>query len=539
MFSVPINPKFNYVQYNFFVDFLKKHKDYIYDLYFTCRMPPFHQDAMGDIIIDNPYAPIDAAIDIQAETGITVSATFNNINVRPTQDNLDLFIQNFRQLYDSGIRSATIPHTHWIATGQLQKEFPELLIKNTILRQVETAKDVANLGREGFHYVNIHRDLMRDRDALKRIRQAANKYNMKVALLANEGCHGGCSMMHEHFQFNNQRQDGPQYFNDPISRVSCSKWNIQDPASPLKEANLPPWREDWTELLEHVDVFKMHGRESIPRLFETMKIIEKYAAGKEILYSNFDAYLQENNMEDRPIKAWRKSIKTCKIDCWDCNFCDKVYESKSNKQNNRLSNLVVQALVDHDSNDYNNSIQGLTSFRVKRLLHEFAKFSNNYLEIGSAMGATVRSVLDAGITATCVDNWSQNIQPENSAFELDDNDRTLFENNTRGLPVTVVDSDLLSADITGVYDLFFYDGPHDPETTTAAVKKYSQYWAKEAVLVFDDANWDGVVEAASKAVADTEYTPVYTKLMLNNVEDPIKWWNGLYIMVVIKNDKQI
>jgi len=241
-------------------------------------------------------------------------------------------------------------------------------------------------------------------------------------------------------------------------------------------------------------------------------------------------------MEDRPINAWRKIIKTCKFDCWDCNFCDKVYESKSDKQNNQLSKLVVQALVDHDNNNYNNTIQGLTSFRVKRLLHEFAKFSTNYLEIGSAMGATARSVLDAGITATCVDNWNQNVQPETSAFELENNDREIFENNTRGLPVTVVDSDLMSAEITGKYDLFFYDGPHDPETTEMAVKKYSQYWTDQAVLVFDDANWDGVVESASKAVANTDYVPVYTKLMLNNVEDPIKWWNGLYIMVVIKND---
>ncbi|MGY8866684.1 MAG: hypothetical protein ACKVJK_13810, partial [Methylophagaceae bacterium] len=64
MFSVPINPKFNNAQYNHFLEFCKENKDVIYDLYFTCRMPPFMQDAMGDVFED-VTAPIEAALDIQ------------------------------------------------------------------------------------------------------------------------------------------------------------------------------------------------------------------------------------------------------------------------------------------------------------------------------------------------------------------------------------------------------------------------------------------------------------------------------------------
>ena len=274
-------------------------------------MPPFLQDAMGDVF-ENSMDLIDVALKLQDATGIRMSATFNNTLVPITQENLDIFITNFQVLYDAGIRSVTIPHTHWVATGQIQKAFPELLIKNTILRQPETAKDVANLGKEGFHYVNIHRDLMRDRETLERIRKAADKYNLKIALLANEGCHGGCSMMKEHFEYNNNRKDNPQYFNDPISRVSCAKWDVQDPATPLKQANIPPWREDWIDLLNVVDVFKMHGRESIARFYETLRIVENFAEEKEILFDTFNRYLEDNTLENRPIDAWRKIIKTCK-----------------------------------------------------------------------------------------------------------------------------------------------------------------------------------------------------------------------------------
>lgn len=538
MFSIPLNPKLNNVQLQHFVDFCINHREYIYDIYFTCRMPPFVQDAMGDVFISDTNGLISTALKIQEATGISISATFNNIEVRPSQENLDLWIENFDQLYDAGIRSVTIPHTHWVATGQIQKKFPELLIKNTILRQVQTPKEVAELGKHGFHYVNLHRDLMRDHEALARIRKAADKYNMKVALLANEGCHGGCAMMPEHFQFNNTRVSGPQYFNDPISRTSCQKWNVEDPSSPLKRANFPPWKEDWLELLNYVNVFKMHGRENISRFYETLRIIERYAKNEEILYDDFNNYLEDTNLKDKPINAWRKIIKTCKFDCWDCNFCDKVYESKSGKANNSKAITLVNALVSHENNDYSNKIEGLTSDRVKKLLHELGKDSTMYLEVGSAMGSTAISVLDANIPVTCIDNWNADINPESDAFKLPTNTKEQFDTNTSSYKnLKVYNDDMLDVQLDNSgYDLFFYDGPHDKLLTAKAVEHYSKYWADEAILLFDDANWQGVVEGGKEGLLNTNYKIEFEKMILNNTEDKTKWWNGLYAVVVKKNE---
>lgn len=81
MFSIPINPKLSELQFQEFYKFCEEYKPYIYDLYFTCRMPPFVQDAMGDVIISDPYASIESALYIQDTLGIRVSATFNNILV--------------------------------------------------------------------------------------------------------------------------------------------------------------------------------------------------------------------------------------------------------------------------------------------------------------------------------------------------------------------------------------------------------------------------------------------------------------------------
>ena len=124
-----------------FYPFLKEHKDWIYDIYFTCRIPPFTQDAMGSIIDDNDRNSVfENAMMIQESLGIKVSATFNNFNVSPKHENYKLFIDNLKPLYEKGLRSMTIPHGHWVAMG-LKDHFPEMHIKNTILRKVNTAQD--------------------------------------------------------------------------------------------------------------------------------------------------------------------------------------------------------------------------------------------------------------------------------------------------------------------------------------------------------------------------------------------------------------
>lgn len=344
IFSLPLNPKLNQKQFNEYASFIKDHKHLIYDVYFTSRIAPFNQDAMGDVFINDPQDLIENALVISNATGVNLSATFNNILVRPDQKNLDLWIKNFKPLYEEGIRSATIPHTHWVMTGQIQHEFPNLQIKNTILREVNTASEVAKQAEAGFHYINIDRDLMRNRDELEKIKRVKNKYGVKIALLGNEGCIGTCPVMAEHFQFNMTRIDGAQYFNDPISRVSCPRWDVTDKATPLKTANLPPWKEDWDDALFFVDVIKMHGRESINQLQSSMDIIHRYANNKEILFDDFNGYIEDTNLKGKPINAWRQFIKNCKFDCWDCNKCDKLYQTKSNKASFKNIEIVADTL---------------------------------------------------------------------------------------------------------------------------------------------------------------------------------------------------
>jgi hypothetical protein len=553
IFSVPLNPKLNEQQFNQFINFLKEYKHLIYDVYFTSRIPPFNQDAMGDIFIleEDKIEAIRAALYIQNDIGIPISATFNNISVRPDQKNLDIFIHNFKPLYDAGIRIATIPHSHWMATGQIKKVFPDLFVKNTILRDVRTPSEIVNLANYGFDYINLDRDLMRDRDTLLRLKQAKTWIKehlgkeIKFSLLANEGCLGNCPMMVEHFEFNNSRSgNSPQYFNDPISRVSCSKWDFEDPATPLKTADLPPWREDWEDFLKDlgIDVFKMHGREAYTRLFESIEIIKRWDRGDEILYEKFDDYIYDNKLVDKPIFIWRDKIKNCKFDCWECQYCDKIYKKKSPLDYTDLVKHTVQSIEKSGIPSINIEVPGLTSVRVQSLLNYLAQGVGTYLEIGSYLGATLSAVIkDNPMTAYCVDNWREQIQPQSEKFQLPENSKEIFLKNIEkyegSSQIIIIDKDLFEVDLSLIKEeikMFFYDGPHDKYSTKTALEYYYPCLANESILIFDDANWETVVEGANEAIENLGLQVSFKKLILNEIEDPLGWWNGLYILVVNK-----
>jgi len=281
----------------------------------------------------------------------------------------------------------------------------------------------------------------------------------------------------------------------------------------------------------------MHGREAISRLAETMQIIKNYDAGKEILFDTFDSYLEETNLKEKPITLWRDKIKNCKFDCWDCNYCDKVYASKAQQESHPLILAVTKELVDSVNYDLNIDSFGLTSSKVQQLLYGISKHCKTYLEVGSGIGSTAKSVaLNKDIIMHCVDNWKQNIQPESGEFELPLNTKQEFLNNVGRKDITIHDSDLMQVDKSKIQkvDMFFYDGPHDFEETRDALKYYKDCLDDYAILIFDDANWAGVVEGVNAAVNETGMIPIYTKMMLNALEDEKQWWNGLYIMVVIK-----
>ena len=569
VFSLPINPKLD-KQFTdgIFIPWLTKYKPYIKDLYFTCRMPPFTQDAMGDTFAGDLSQLVFNSLVISRETEIPISATFNNIYVRPDQEGLDLFIHNFKQIYDNyNVRIATIPHTTWVASGQIQSAFPDLKIKNTIIRNVCKANDIVNLAKAGFHYINLDRDMMRDKSGLLEIKKAKEYCKkigkpVEISLLANEGCWGGCSIMDEHYHFNSTRQGkSPQFFMDPISTNSCSKWDIEDPSSALKAANLPPWREDWEEFLDlGIDVFKMHGRENMMRLKESMDIIERWAREDELLFPEFDEYMDDLKVKDAPINLWREKIKTCKFDCWDCNYCESVVESHLKKQGETFSieeyTQRCMDAIDNASSFKSNfvsegyEIQGITSNRVRHFLNNLCSYDDAvYLELGTLMGSTFfAATMGNDIDNFGVDNYSE---PEckpmtknlhwNEVGNAFEEFKRYFDKYENGKS-TFIKSDILSLkeeDFDGKKpNVVFYDASHDYVQQLNNLNHIAPLLADKFILIIDDANFDGVIESAIQFVKDNNYDLYFERKILSKIiENPTHWWNGLFVMVLEKQNE--
>ena len=559
IFSLPINPKLDEnLIHDSFIPFLNRNKDLIFDLYFTCRMPPFLQDAMGDTFKGDMRYTSQNALYIASKVDIPLSATFNNLYVIPNQKNLDTWIENFKYLYHNGVRIVTLPHTSWVMTGQIQKEYPELYIKNTILREVTKPNEVVSLAKAGFHYINLDRDLMRDKDQLLRLKEAKDYCAsigrpVKFSMLTNEGCWGGCPIMPEHYHYNNTRKpDNPQYFHDSISRVSCSLWDEKDPAASLKSANLPPWKTDWEEMFDlGIDVFKMHGRENSFRLKESMDIIDRWRENEELLFPEFNNYISDTSLAEKPIDVWREKIKSCKFDCWECNYCDTVVQSRFKKDDRHLDELVDRVLIAidmasrHESSFNENEffIPGLSSNKVRHFLNNLCSYSNSiYLELGCYTGSTFYAALQNNpIRAFAVDNFEQgSIKPYRDDLSLPDveNPAAEFLSNFRnprwGFSMKNIE-DLTEKDICDQPNVVFYDAGHEYWEQYANIKSILKLVQKKFILVLDDANFDGVVNSMNEIIREENLKVLFQrKILTTEVEDETSWWNGIYVLVIEK-----
>ena len=318
---------------NTYIPFLHEYKAYIYDIYFTALIPPFSDDAMGaalDVkdIHQQTLRVFKTMMRIQEETGITVSATFNNVKVDPTAENLRIFMRNVNSLYAAGLRSMTIPHYHWMISGELRRAFPKMFIKNTILRKVSRPQEYADYAEAGFSLVNIDRYNLRDHDNLKRLKKAYDKYKVPMSILVNEGCRGNCPAMSEHYELNCSDKDNGLYFNQELAQYTCNQWKATDQAYRLRTGLMQPFREDFEEILEYVQVLKLHGRTVFSVLQSSMDIIKRYANPEsKYLLPGLEQQFSMYQYDETKIKQWRQYVKHCKYECWDCHMCDDLHQS--------------------------------------------------------------------------------------------------------------------------------------------------------------------------------------------------------------------
>ena len=319
---------------------LRKNSDRINEINFTCHIPPFMQDAHGVYLSDaENEIHLGEMIEIQEKTGILVSPVFNNIYTANTYRNLELFIDNFKRLYDLGIRSVSIPHIIWLKMGLLRKTFPELKIKNTVLRRVRSGQEFWNHAEAGYDYINLDRVIVRDHRALQEILSAQKQFEEKTgkhvltSILTGEGCLGSCPLWEEHYQhtlthpdINENLEKNLEIFRYP-QNFSCLAFTDSS-ILPLISVGLPCFREDLNDICKYFDIIKLGGRRAFQGISDNLSLIEAFFSSEDEFV--FDPpeiieYLSKNSRKyGELLLRWRKKVKNCRFQCWNCNECSNL-----------------------------------------------------------------------------------------------------------------------------------------------------------------------------------------------------------------------
>ena len=60
---------------------------------------------------------------------------------------------------------------------------------------------------------------------------------------------------------------------------------------------------------------------------------------------------------------------------------------------------------------------------------------------------------------------------------------------------------------------------------------YASTFAKDAILIFDDANFEGVIDGANDGLIKSNLEIKYTNIIFTDpIENKEELWNGLYIV---------
>ena len=254
-------------------------------------------------------------------------------------------------------------------------------------------------------------------------------------------------------------------------------------------------------------------------------------------------------IEGSPINAWRKKIKTCKFDCWDCNYCNQVVISKSK---NRFIEKINESLRKSENLESKLSeeilkINGLTSNKVKHLLNNLLEMQDaRYLEVGVYQGAIFSSALYKNEHAFCVgiDNFENDgIKPMRDMEEWvsvpGPTKSLLYQNisKTGNKNFKIIDKDIekvTQADIPFKASIVFYDGDHSLESHEMFLTKVIEVCDDIFIFIVDDWNWLQVAHGTKQCISGLDLKIIFEKEIFTTGEDPNDYWNGLGIYVLEK-----
>ena len=386
-FGYPSFTKDPELYYNCLKNSHPRYRAEIFDIYFsdpyryTYNGKEFiYGDVMGAPL---PDAHIQSLLKIQKEFGIEISLTFNETYPnRELVEDIEIFkgfVAHIGKYYEMGVRSCTISHVHMMATGVLQREFPEMRWKNTVNHIITTPQQVVDYHTLGYDVINLDRSLNRNMDVLEAIQPIRKKFpNLVLSLLVTEGCMPNCAFKVEHDTMN--KEVGWNYFHHH-GNMTCKRWRHQEYNELPRVGTEMVWanKKTFEEYREKVDYFKFSGRmmsfpdnsydqkmtwtniahirgqkwmsdnanfNNVIRDGATFALADYFEQifeqNEDCVISNFQPLRYCNATQPATFehvaeidkqtvwtagkgKSLNQVLKNCKNECWDCHACERTF----------------------------------------------------------------------------------------------------------------------------------------------------------------------------------------------------------------------
>ena len=90
---------------------------------------------------------------------------------------------------------------------------------------------------------------------------------------------------------------------------------------------MPIFRKDVDELLEYIQIFKLHGRNDFGLMQQSMDIVKRYANSEEIVFKELYDFMMYHKYDQKKIRSWNEFTKKCKFECWSCHACEELHKS--------------------------------------------------------------------------------------------------------------------------------------------------------------------------------------------------------------------
>jgi hypothetical protein len=287
-----------------------------------------------------------------------------------------------------------------------------------------------------------------------------------------------------------------------------------------------------------------------------MDIIERWANHDEMMQPTFSEYMDDVEMPEAPINIWREKIKSCRFDCWDCNYCESVLESRLKKQKRKEMNPLVDlairsidAAVDNKSNfnPKGYDVLGLSSNKVRHLLNNLCQERGTvYVDAGSYMGSTVFAALygNSAVKAYAIDDFQDEVvKPKRKDLHKPYEDITnpvdefiknaeKWMNTDCSIGFSVKPIQAVEFNPKYPPRVIFYDAAndHDMIPNLEHIHKHAD---KDYILVVDDANFEGVMDKTKEFTKDKNI--IWERTILTETsEDANDFWNGVHLAVIEK-----